>query len=136
MALYRFPMIECSSCGTVVGHLIYDYYRLSKQLIEDLKENGVPTGSYRVTETGYEDDLTPFVTTYYQWLAQHQSDDPPPVEYKPVNVIARALLRRRELDPADLPFGSKREEDGQLSMLEERFCCLRMLQTDPMGTQI
>lgn len=131
MALYQLPMLECSNCGQHVGHKYEDYYTLTKQLMDELSTRNVPSGSY-VTTDG--DDITSFVKTYYTW---YQNQDPQVVpRHDPGNIIARALLRLRELDESQLPFGSAHEDDGQLSIYEPRICCMRMFQTDPMMTKI
>lgn len=131
MALYELPMLECSSCGQHLGHLYEDFYTLTKQLINELKSSGRPTGSY-VTKA--DDDITEFVQTYYDWYNQQEGADAP--VHEPANIVARALLRTQRLEPTHLPFGSNVQDDGQLSIHEARICCLRMLQTDPMMTKI
>ena len=133
MALYQLPMNECSSCGHIVGHMYEDFYSLTKQLMEELKTRSIPSGSYTTKEG---EDLTGFVTTYYTWYEAHKNDESPPLEYFPANIIARALLKTRDLTDKHLPFGSAREDDNQLSFHEPRICCLRMLETDPMMTDI
>jgi DNA-directed RNA polymerase subunit N (RpoN/RPB10) len=133
MALYELPMNECSSCGNIVGQLYPDFYDLTKQLMEELKTKSIPTGSY-ITKEG--EDLSKFVKTYYTWYNTHKDDTVKPLEYFPTNIIARALLKTRDLTEEHLPFGSSREADNQLSFHEPRICCLRMLETDPMMTDI
>lgn len=130
---YQLPMIECSSCGQVVGHLYGDFYSLTKQLMEELEGTDIPSGSYQ-TKSG--DDIRPFLRTYYSWYSEAKEQPDPPLEYLPNNVVARALLRTAELNTEDLPFGSKRETDGTLSFDEPRICCIRMLITDPGTTPI
>jgi DNA-directed RNA polymerase subunit N (RpoN/RPB10) len=116
-------MPECSSCGQYVSHLMDDYYKLTTQLIKELPN---PTGSY-ITKDG--DDITPFIKTYYTWVGNSKP------QYMPGNIVARALLRIKDLKQQDLPFGSNRTTDGQLSLTTEtRICCLRMFQTDPVAT--
>lgn len=131
MALYELPMLECSNCGQHLGHIYESYYQLTKQLTDELKDNDVPSGEYI---TSYGDDITDFITTYYDWYAEQDHSEVP--VHEPGNIIARALLRLRPLESDHLPFGSAHEEDGQISVYEARICCMRMLQTDPMMTQI
>ena len=130
MALYQLPMLECSSCGQIVGHMYEDYYRLSEQLMKELKEQPeqIPRGDYQALS-----DLNPFIKTYYAWYLKNKETA---LEYYPCNIIARALLQTCVLVEGHLPFGSKREEDNQLSYFEPKICCLRMLETDPMMTKI
>lgn len=130
--LYELPMLECSSCGQHLGHLYEDYYRLTKQLMEELETQSVPYGDYT---TSQGDDLTSFVQTYYTWLIEQDQTRSIPV-HEPCNIIARALLRTRELKLEHLPFGSAKEDDGQMSVHEARICCLRMFQTDPKMTKL
>lgn len=139
MSHYELQMIECSSCGNIVGHLYDDYYALRGQLQKELDSGRkVPSGSYVVKATG--DDIGPYLRTYYEWANDQIDEDPSAIKaiiaqrYQPANIVARAMLRIKELDKDDLPFGSKREADGQLSRFETRMCCLRMMQTDPTGT--
>lgn len=124
-------MLECGNCGQHLGHIYEDYYTLSKQLTDELKDGGVPSGTYVATSG---DDVSAFINTYYLWF-KGEHEGPIPI-HEPENIVARALLRIKELDPEELPFGSSREADGQLSIFEPRICCLRMLQTDPMMTKI
>lgn len=126
MALEQLPMIECSSCGNCIGHLFEDYYDLSKQLIDELSRNDVPSGKY-ITNEG--DDISEFISTYYTWY--DTIDKSKVLEYSPRNIVARALLRLRELSPDHLPFGTEREPDMQLSPYNTRICCLRMFMSDP-----
>lgn len=130
MALYQLPMIECSSCGQHLGHLYESYYTLTQQLTEELKNYDTPSGTYRA-DNG--DDISQFINTYYTWYNQQEGPVP---THEPCNIVARALLRLRELEPEHLPFGSTREPDGQMSFYEARICCMRMLQTDPKMTKI
>ena len=132
-ALYGLPMNECSSCGHVVGPHYEDFYTLTKQLKEELRDRSVPSGTYTTKEG---ENLSQFIKTYYSWYEEHKNDDTPPLEYFPANIIARALLKTRELKREHLPFGSSREDDNQLSFHEPRICCLRMLETDPMMTDL
>ena len=128
------PLLECSSCGEYVGPFYDDYYKLSKKLINDLAGRDVPTDSY-VTKEG--DDIGPYIKTYYEWLTDEQQVVNATLpEHTPGNIVARGLLRLRELEPEHLPFGSQRAADGQMSIFETRICCLRMFQTDPAGTEM
>jgi len=131
VSLYQLPMLECSNCGQHLGHMYEDYYTLTKKLMEDLANLDVPVGTYK-TSNG-NDDLTPFIKTYYTWYTKQS--EPVPI-HLPGNIIARGLLRLRELKDDDLPFGSAVEDDGQMSIYEPRICCLRMFQTDPKMTKI
>ena len=130
MALYQLPMLECSNCGQHLGHLYNSYYTLTQQLIKELDGRSVPTGKY-VSATG--DDISPFIKTYYEWYAKQTGSVP---DHQPGNIVARGLLRLRDLDATHLPFGSVREDDGQLSIYDVRICCMRMFQTDPKMTKI
>ena len=131
MALYELPMLECSNCGQHLGHVYESYYQLTKQLIEELKGQRVPSGSY-VAQDG--DDISEFISTYYSWYDAQEPGTVP--VHEPGNIVARALLRIRDLEPDHLPFGSALEQDGQISVYDARICCMRMLQTDPMMTKI
>lgn len=139
MTHYDLQMIECSSCGNVVGHLFDDYYALRARLQKEINSGrDIPSDQYVVQATG--DDIGPFLRTFYTWVKETVDEDPDSVKafvarrYQPANIVARAMLRLKELDKEELPFGSKREADGQHSRFEPRICCLRMLGTDPTGT--
>jgi DNA-directed RNA polymerase subunit N (RpoN/RPB10) len=132
MALYQLPMLECSNCGQHLGHKYEDYYTLTKQLVEELKTKSVPTGTYTASDG---DDISAFINIYYSWYTNPDRTEPVP-QHEPGNIVARALLRLRELNSQQLPFGSAREDDGQISIYEPRICCMRMFQTDPMMTKI
>ena len=123
MSHQQLSMIECSSCGQQLGHLYEDYYELTIKLERELK-NGKIDGSYK---TRHGDDLSMFLKTYYDWA----TDNAEKAVFQPANIIARALLRIKELDTKDLPFGMKTELDGQRDVHEVRVCCLRMFQCDP-----
>lgn len=125
-------MLECSNCGQHVGHLYEDYYTLTKQLTDELARRDVPNGTYR-TISG--DDISSYINTYYSWYDKNKEGVQVP-KHEPGNIIARALLRTRELEAEHLPFGSTTESDGQMSIHEARICCIRMFQTDPMMTRI
>jgi DNA-directed RNA polymerase subunit N (RpoN/RPB10) len=134
-SLYQLPLIECTNCGTCVGHMFDDYYKFLKQLTDELL-NGyeIPRQTY-ITKSG--DDIGPFLRTYYTWKSTLEPNSQTAniaQRYTPSSVMARALLRSKELDASELPFGSSRDEDGQLSPFEVRICCARTLQTDPTGT--
>lgn len=134
MALYQLPMIECSSCGQCIGHLFSDYYDLSKKLIDELQKRDVPTGDYT---TSQGDDIGPYLRTYYEWYSKAKAEVAGEVlEYQPKNIVARALLRIKDLTDDMLPFGSLREPDGQLTPYEARTCCLRMFLGDPGATTL
>lgn len=116
-------MIECSTCGNCVGHLYLDYYRLTGKLTQDLAKG---LSAFSSDEYAYEGGtLGPFLTTYYASAGSL---------YEPGNVVARGLLRIRELKPEHLPFG-RPNADGQRNQFEASICCLRMLQSDP-STQL
>ena len=130
MALYQLPMNECSSCGQIVGHMYDDFYTLTKQLTTELKTRSIPSETYRTTEGK---DITEFIRVYYSWFDKNKGKV---LEYFPANIIARALLATVPLEESLLPFGHSREPDGQISFNEPKICCLRMLETDPMMTDI
>lgn len=126
MSAYQLPIIECTNCGQITGHLYDDYYKYLKQLIKDLEEGNA------LTPANYG-DIYAFLNTYYTWFKR---EGDPRNAYGPAGVVARALLRTKELEESDLPFGSLREADNQFSMHIVRHCCLKTLLTDPTGTDV
>jgi hypothetical protein len=128
---YHLPMIECSTCGNAVGHLYADYYRITQKLKEVLKEHGGMI-DFAAVEYRYGDDNTvgPFLATYYTWLQAQKALGSSVDFYEPANVVARGLLRIRDLAPEHLPFG-RLNPDGQRGRFEASICCLRMLHSDP-----
>jgi hypothetical protein len=120
-------MIECSTCGNCLGHLYRDYVRLAIQLSRDLASDVIPEPKDKRYTYGDGDSIAPFLHTYYTWVEQNPKYKD---IYEPQNVVARAMLRLRELKPEHLPFG-KPAADGQRNQYEAALCCLRMLQLDP-----
>ena len=127
MSAYHLPMIECSTCGTCLGDKYGDYYRITAYLGEVLKTGEPIDPADPKFQYGDGESLGPFLAVYYTWLkGQPASAD----LYEPSNVVARGLLRLRELKPEYLPFG-KVNPDGQRNQFEASICCLRMLHLDP-----
>jgi len=124
---YHIPMIECSTCGNCLGHLYGDYVRMSIQLCRDISTDKIPEPKDKAYIYGDGDSIAPFLNTYYKWLEENPKYKD---IYEPQNIVARALLRLRELKPEHLPFG-KAAADGQRNQYEAALCCLRMFQLDP-----
>lgn len=127
--VYQLSMPNCSSCGRHIGHLYDDYRELAKQLTEDLENNedAVPSQDYvgRISDV----DVTDFIRTYYEW----KRENPKAPTFRPINIVARALLAHKELEKGDLPFGTRRELDGQRYVFDTPICCLRMFMCDPQS---
>ena len=123
---YHLPMIECSTCGNSVGHLYADYDRLTQKLKEVLHAGTALSPTSEGFTYGDGSSLAPYLATYYTWLQGGTHPD----LYEPANVVARGLLRIRDLEPAHLPFG-RLNPDGQRNQFEASICCLRMLHSDP-----
>ena len=144
-------MIECSSCGAVLGHLYLDHLELTERLTKDLARNGSPTDVY-VSSTGV--DLKPNLDVYYAWARARAAeanskamaaleedevfgeivDKTPKITaanylYTPQNMIARALLSPVRWTEQDFPYSLA--PDGQRSMFAAATCCLRMFMADP-----
>jgi hypothetical protein len=127
MATYHLPMIECSTCGTCIGEKYSTYYRITAYLNDILKSGRAIEATDERFCYGDGDSLGPFLAVYYAWL----KTQPPSADlYEPANVVARGLLRLRELKAEYLPFG-KANPDGQRNQFEASICCLRMLHLDP-----
>jgi hypothetical protein len=124
--IYALPMPRCSSCGKVLSHLYPDHLELTRRLTDDLQSTDEPQGPYVGTHSKI--DITDFVKTYYAWRKQH----PTAIRFEPNNVVARALISLKPLTPAELPFGSQREADGQQGFLNHQLCCLRTFQSNPL----
>jgi hypothetical protein len=123
-------MLECSTCGTCLGDK-YKYLQQFVPLLQKMRDENINAGfegfeGFEVFKYGDGLTLAPFLTTYYTWLSTHIDQD----IYEPSNVIARGLLRIRELLPEHLPFG-RLNRDGQRNQFEASICCLRMLHCDP-----
>lgn len=123
--VYIMPMPACTNCGRQLRHLYEDHIELTKKLEEELKKTDVPSQEYvgRISNK----DITEFVHTYYRW----RKANPDKIKFRPLNIIARGLLSLKPLTDDMLPFGMDREPDGQLSLLSEPVCCLRMLMCNP-----
>ena len=123
------PMIECSSCGKVLGHLYEDYYNLGA-LLERLSQendalslaNSDHTEDFRTPNS--HDNWNEFIKPYFRWLVEHPDDRD---MYTPHNIVARSLLR---------PYGEVSRMPINLRVLgkplltDARYCCLRMFMTD------
>jgi len=141
---YHLPMIECSSCGKIIGHLYHDYYELSlktSRILKSLtdKEDDLSTVYKALADQidgnsdfkyGDGNSLSEYLSTYYEWLSENLEHD----YFTPHNIVARGLLRLRDLKPEHLPI-NKLAEDNQRNHFEASTCCLRMLHSDP-STQI
>lgn len=125
MAAYHLPMIECSTCGTCLGDKYGDYYRITAYLGEVLKTGQPIDPADPKFHYGDGESLGPFLAVYYTWLKGQSVN-----LYEPSNVVARGLLRLRELKAEYLPFG-RVNPDGQRNQFEASICCLRMLHLDP-----
>lgn len=125
---YQLPAPECTCCGRPMRHLYDDCAKLTKQLTNVLQTNDVPKSEIFFGEVSGI-DITDFIQTYYSWFQKHPDKN---IKFTPSNIVARALLAFEPLCEKDLPFGTKREPDGQRSVFEPGLCCLRMLQCDPL----
>ena len=139
---YQLPILECSSCGNYVGHLMEDYYNMSRALIDSLRAARVRPADGNVapalddvykTKTGK--DIKPYLEAYYKWEATIPAGSKK-IRLSPPNVVARALLDDKE-PPAEgdekfYLIGGPLEADGQRNLMEPRGCCLRMFMGDPM----
>lgn len=128
-------MIECSSCGNHLGHLMQDYLNMSKQLMRDIvsADNEYETLLDLLQDNKdkyeYEDgNISEFLTTYYTWAKDHVELD----LFNPSNLVARALLAMRPLDASHLPFGQL-GPDGQRNSYEARICCMTAFQCTPLS---
>jgi hypothetical protein len=128
--VYALPMPECSSCGRFLGHLYDDHIELTKRLQKDLEDHGAPRGSYVGKVSG--EDITDFVYTYYTWRAEWDKTHPDFPVFTPLNIVSRAFLSIKALEPTDLPFGTAREVDDQRSVFDHPLCCMRMFQGNPL----
>ena len=125
---YAMQMPCCSNCGRQLRHLYEDHIDLTRKLLDDIKNRGGPSGRFVGSISGK--DITDFINVYYTWKKGNKGAPP----FQPGNIVARALISIRDLDETMLPFGAAaREEDGQLSMLNEPVCCLRMLHCNPLA---
>jgi DNA-directed RNA polymerase subunit N (RpoN/RPB10) len=123
---YQLPMIECSSCGTHIGHLMENYYDFATQLITDINLNdGIPNLDNEYITVDGRDLKVLYLKTYYQWLKKNPNQN----FYTPINVLQRALLCHVAIKEEDLPYAV--EADGQRGLHEPRICCLRMFLCDP-----
>lgn len=135
MSSFYLPMTDCSACNRHVGHLYDTYYSLTERLLRRLSTSTSISEfaeSIRDSDYTYEDEtgvssIGRFLRTYYSWASKQP---PKAITFEPANVVARALLRIRELRESDLPFG-RPNRDGQRNQFDASICCLRMFQCDP-----
>ena len=130
MSTFYLPMTDCSACGRHVGHIYEPYYTLTERLLRMLSTSAnIADFADSLNDRDFTYDghsIGPFLRVYYTWAAKN----PGKALFEPANVVARALLRIRELEEGQLPFGSK-AADGQRNAYDAPICCLRMFQCDP-----
>ena len=130
MSTFYLPMTDCSACNRHVAHLYEAYYTLTERLLRRLSTSPSIAdfaASIRDGDFTYDGhNIASFLQVYYGWAAKNEAL----ALFEPANVVARALLRIRELEESHLPFGSK-AADGQRNAYDAPICCLRMFQCDP-----
>lgn len=138
--VYQMQIPNCTNCGKHLSHLYPDYRSLCKQLIEELEYDMnhaedsetklfVPSGSYKGQQSGL--DITPFIKTYYTWKVRQNEEGVKTPIFTPLAIIGRALLAIKPLEEDQLPFGTKREADGQRWAFDQPLCCMRYLMCNP-----
>jgi hypothetical protein len=130
--IYAVGMMECAECGRQLAHLYEDHVELTRQLEKNLKNGGV-AAVLNDTYIGKrcDKDITNYIHTYYIW---HGEQKPTALTFEPINVVARALVADIPLTADQLPFGSRRETDGQRDIFCATICCLKNLQCNPVST--
>lgn len=120
----QLPMIECSSCGKIIGHLYKDFYdavmTLEKHHDSFLK-GADGSGLFRALRN--EDIWAKYLKKYYEHLRSDTSVDAN--LYSPKALVAKALLFHRYLQDSDLPLHEHERDSGCV-----RYCCIRMLMCD------
>lgn len=121
-------MIECSSCGNIVGHLIDDYYTAVK-ILSDIHDNLIKN---EITLSAAEslfsslkngNIFTNYLKLYYEDMNRNKRD---PSLYSPSALVAKALLFHRKLRQSDLPLNEHEKDE----MTCVKICCTRMLLCD------
>lgn len=124
----QLPMIECSSCGNIVGHLYDDYYLALETLtpIHDDLVTGRLTPSSVVSlfsKLKNGNIFEHYLQLYYEDLVENGRDAN---LYTPAALVSKALLFHRELRPSDLPL-HEHERDPMTCV---KYCCTRMFLCD------
>lgn len=131
------PMIECSSCGRVLGHLYEEYYAQG-MFLAGLVENLITIEEYQqFAAKDYSGELgegwTNFLQPYFKWLSELPAEEfSEHVKYMftPHNLVARALLHPHSLGPRKSFPINIRDKNGQYLLTETKYCCLRMFKCD------
>lgn len=124
----QLPMIECSSCGKIVGHLYHDYYNalLVLESIHDKLVNGsMSLSAAQAMFDGLENGnlWEKYLGKYYDYVQKHSEFDH--TLFAPKSLICHALLFHRKLEDSDLPLNEHSRDPGCV-----KYCCMRMLQCD------
>lgn|SRR3990167_5569989 len=121
------PMIECSSCGKIVGHLYELYYSERKILLTEIEE-GITMHEYlsnNENELMKPDKLSDylydnFYLKYYNYI--RTLDIKKEVELSASNMIIRAVLTDYT-DEVKFPINDNASD-------AVRYCCMRTLACD------
>lgn len=121
------PMIECSSCGKIVGHL-YELLYKEKKILNSEIEQGITIHKYLSDEKneliipeGISDDLyNNFYKPYYEYI--RISKNKTEIELSSCNMIIRALLTDIT-EKIKFPINDNASD-------AVRYCCIRTLACD------
>lgn len=126
------PMIECTSCGRQVGHLIIPYKKCLSNLDKQHKQLLEGTVTFQSFLDGLVDSdrevwdklkLRNYLEPYYQWYQSNSE-----FELSSAGLLAHAFLTYLDLDePVDATTVFPLYMN---SFYATRYCCLRMLHCD------
>ena len=129
------PMIECTSCGRQVGHLIIPYKHCLNELstVHDglirgdiVFQDFIDSLSEEQQERWAKYNLANYLKPYYEWLQRNESNKAHVMSC--AGILANAFLTYLDLD------GEINANDvfplNMNSFTATRYCCLRMLHCD------
>ena len=118
------PMINCSSCGSVIGHLIPSYKMLLPQLLTMINSDydyNLDNDNFMIMDgitATYRNIYTSFIQVFYK-----NADDEDKKLFDPRVILIYALLDNNNLNPSDFPFRN--------IVKRYKWCCTRMFLCDP-----
>jgi len=129
----QLPMIECTACGKIMGHLYNDYYAACL-ILENHHDDLITNESIPDLSTEFSTAMNngtniwdKYLKIFYETLHTLPSEDKENEIklFTPKSLVCNALLYHRNLTPDDLPLHKNTRAQGCV-----RYCCLRMLQCD------
>jgi hypothetical protein len=121
----QLPILECTSCGSMIGHLLDKYYKHTEILMEN-HEALLNTAIELSAPEGLDEYWDNFYVHYYTWA--RGSATPEKQELTPRALVAHCLLYYKTHEDEPLPAGFFPINAGAPTAV--RICCMRSLHCD------